>query len=319
MKKIFILISILSCILFGELSSSALTVAEEEALNAVKNFLNRRGTETQIDKSDNSVNFRKKDILYWVTFKEENKGMLYTLHRKTIKMVSENEDMEKNSRRIENATIASNYMNNMFPFKTLVNGSKVEFVFPIFAATPDEYLNVFQSVLNSMSDLQKDFDYCYDRAKLYTDSVHNYWSQNDTSLLVIPQKNINTVKNGKNFKITTVDFKIVDENGNDISNYGESIRKSDIKFIQPEVTAYAVKKGIYHIGMVIITPSGKTLVPEANANRTSTTVVELNTKPTVVELNGFGSPDGDFWTAGEYKVIFYEDNRIIKETSFNVL
>lgn len=320
MKKIYSILMVAICGLFAAPDSSAITRAEHEAQTAVNDYVRSLGWEAKIDKSDNSVNFRRKDILYWITFEEKEKGILYTLHRKTIKMDSENLEKEKIAQRVEISVIASNFMNNKFPFKTFVNGSKVEFVFPVFAATPEDFNKVFQSMLNTMVDLQKEFDRSYDRAKLVSDSIHDYWRNNDPKQLVIPQPgNEDAPESGNNLTITSVDFKVVDYNRNNISGYGENIRKADIKFIQPMVKVQAAKKGKYEIGMCIYTPDGKMLVPYRGAKRTSVTTVDVTTKPEYKELNDFGDKDGTFWSAGEYKVVFYEDNRVIKETSFNVL
>lgn len=321
MKKIISIVATALCMLLCSNVASAITKAEQEAQAAVKTYLNSKGWHTEIDSRDNSVNFSRNNILYWITFQEKENGVLYTLHRKTIKMEYENHSKETNSRRVENAVIAANLMNGKFPFKTLVSGTKVEFVFPIIAATPADYTKVFSSVFNAMSNLQPDFDKCYDRAKLITDSIHTYWRENDTTQLVVPQANQPELKNiTPNLTLSNnVDFRIINEKGEEITPYGQSIKLANLKFIQPQINVQAKKKGQYNIGMVIYTPGGKKLVPYQNALNTTETDVEVNTKPTLVELEAFGSKDGSFWEYGDYNVIFYEGDIELGTASFHVL
>ena len=317
MKRINSLILASLCIILGCNIASAFSKSEREAQTAIKNYLTQLGYSTQIDNKDNSVNFSYKGTLMYITFKEEGTGILYTLHRQALKF--EHNDANENARRLENATLAANLMNEQFPYKTFVKGNRVNFEFPVYAATPVDYTKVFGQILKNMSNVKTQFDNCFDRAQVTTDSIHRYWAENNPNALVVPQSNTKMTVNGQNLTITRVDFKTVSQDGADISQYGDNIRKSDIKYIQPQVTVTATKKGIYHIGMVITTPNGKTLLPSPKADRTTVTTVEIDKKPTTVELTSFGNKDGDFWLPGEYKVTFYEDNRVIKETSFNIL
>lgn len=318
MKRIKSLILAAICILVATGSAFAVSPGIKNAQNALSSYLKRQGYNSQIDNSDNSVNFQYKGYLFYVTFEENGSGILYTLHRRAIKMESGPDD--KRARRLENATLAANYMNANYPYKTYVNGTRVDFVYPTYAATPEDYIKAFPTILRSMDNIQKNFDRFYDVAKVKNDSIHQFWAKNDTSVLVVPQRRIQGVTNPQSLTVTgPVDFKVIDANGSTLADYGQSIRKSDLRYIQPRITLSANKKGTYHIGVVIIAPNGKMLVPSMRDNRTMITTKEIDKKPTTVELDSFGSEDGKFWLPGEYKVMFYEDNHLLKETSFNVL
>lgn len=319
MKKIFSIVAVALCVVFCSNVAKSITRAEQEAQTAVRNYFNSRGWETKIDKSDNSVNFYRDDILYWVTFQEKENGVLYTLHRKPIKMDSEDKGLEQ--RRIENSIIAANLMNKSNPFKTVVTGAKVEFVFPILAATPQDFTEVFPSVYATMKNVKRDFDNNFKSARMVTDSIHNFWRNNDTTLMVIPQKSVQ-IANNNVISLTmqkNVDFRILDEAGEVITPYGQSIRLGNLQFIQAQIAVSAKKKGIYTIGMDIYMPNGKKLVPFSDAYYTTETTVEVNTKPTVVDLESFGASDGSFWQLGEYKVVFYDGNNEIGSTTFHVI
>lgn len=326
MKKLFKFFPALLCMLVVSNSASAITGTERAAQQSLKNYLTTNNVNCKIDNSDESVNFQYKNILYWVTFKEQNGGMLYTLHRAPIKMESEKAGQkEADKRRIEIATYTSNILNNKYAYKTYVNNNRVEFEFPVFAATPEEYNKVFMKLLRTMENSKADFDAYYKTAKLKVDSIHRYWQENDTSTLIIPQQGIQVkAKDENTLKIEGVEFRVVDAMGNVISDYGKSIRKSEIKYIQPMVLVSASKKGIYHIGVVIKTPAKygrapKTLLPDAEATRTLISTVEVDKKAKDIELGKFGSNDGKFWEAGDYEVIFYQDGNEIYKTSFSVL
>ena len=322
MKRInYILIAAL-CILTGvsQAFGAKMSVKEKNAQKVVNDYLtNELGYTTKITADDNAVNFQAKGVLFWITFEESDKGILYTLHRRPIKMESPNDNNEKNSRRIENAIQTANLMNAVNAYKTYVTGNKVDFVFPVYAESAAEYTKVFPMVFKSLGNAKDSFDSLYDRGKEKSDSIHEYWAVNDPNSIVVPQPQKPNILSTPNLTISEVDFRIVDENGAEISPYGKSIRKSELLFIQPQVTVSASKKGVYHIGMTITTPDGRIMLPSVKADRTAVTTCEVDKKPTAVPLATFGSKDGDIWEAGEYKVVFYEGNNILKETSFTVL
>lgn len=312
MKRINHLIVAILCMVFAANSASAITEAERQAQQAVRTYLKEKKVNTKIDDRDNSVNFQYKDKLFWITFKEVKQNCIeYTLHRAHAKLGS-------NTAR-EKAYFATNYLNSKYNYKAFVNGNRVEFVSQTYAATPQEYTGVLLTLLKNMENIGKEFEDNYRRATFATDSIHSYWNNIDTTAIVIDQLNAQQVSATHNLTASKVDFRIVDANGNPITQYGESIRKADLKFIQPQITVKATKKGMYHISVIITTPDGKTLLPSRKALRTITSTVEVDKKDRAIDLGTFGNTSGDFWKAGEYKVTFFEDDTPIKTTTFNVL
>ena len=175
------------------------------------------------------------------------------------------------------------------------------------------------SLLKSMENIEDDFRVAYTKAKIPTDSIHRWWRENDTTIIVVKQPNAQPIQSTKNLTASKVDFRIVDANGTPITQYGESIRKSDLRFIQPQLSVKATKKGMYHIGVMITAPNGKIMLPTPNSNRTILSTVEVDKKDKPVDLGIFGNTTGDCWVAGEYRVTFYEDGNLIKTATFNVL
>ena len=315
MKNFRHLIVTILCTLFAINSIAAattMTQGEQKAQTALRTFLSGKKVNTKIHPKDNSVNFNYKGKLFWVTFKEMgNDGILYTLHRANIKLAS-------NTAR-EKGVFATNYLNDTYDYKSYVVGDHAAFVFPTFATSPEEYTKVFMSLLKSMENIEGDFRVGYNKATTATDSIHRWWRTNDTTIIVVKQPNAQQIQTTNNLTATKVDFRIVDANGNPITQYGESIRKSDLKFIQPQLTVKATKKGMYHIGIVITAPNGKMMLPTSNANRTIISTVEVDKKAKPVDLGIFGDSTGECWVAGEYKVTFFEDGKPIKTATFNVL
>lgn len=315
MKNFRHLLLTIICTLFAVNSiaaASPMTQGEQKAQTALRSFLSGKKVNTKIDPNDNSVNFNYKGILFWVTFKEMgNDGILYTLHRANIKLA--------NNPAREKGVFATNYLNRTHDYKAYVVGDHAAFVFPTFATSPEEYTKVFMSLLKSMENIKEDFRVGYNKAKTTTDSIHNWWSVNDTTVIVVKQPNAQPIQSSNNLTASQVEFRIVDANGTPITQYGESIRKSDLRFIQPQLTVKATKKGMYHIGVVITAPNGKKMFPASNSDRTILSTVEVDKKAKPVDLGIFGNNTGDCWVAGEYTVTFYEDGNLIKTATFNVL
>lgn len=303
-------------------AASNMSRGEREAQSAVSSFLAKKGYATKIDNTDNSVNFQHDSNIYWITFEEApGAGILYTLHRRPIKMESPNENAQKNKRRLENAVFAANMMNELYPYKTNVSDDRVDFSFPVYANSPEGFTDVFPTLLKTLSNAKDEFDKCYDRALAKTDAMRTYWAENNPKMIVVPQPKNGVKPNTQqpNLTISSLDFRILDDKGNVVKNYGDNLRKADMQFLQPKITVSANAKGVYELGVVITTPNGKILIPEKGTDRTIVTTAEIDKKPKEVEFDKFGTKDGSIWVPGEYTVTFYEGHFPIETTTFNIL
>lgn len=321
MKNLKTLFASALCLLIGTSSAFALNEAERRAQSDVVAYLKSVGIPSDIDSKDNSVNFLRNKVLYWITFDGSNAGITYTLHRRPIKMESTKADPDKNARRIEIARIATNLMNARNPYKSFVNGNRVEFVYPILASSPQAYTQVLSRLISSFDNVETDYKYNYDKAKHIADSIHTYWSENDTSYQTVPQKVNRVLTSGNNLHITDAFFRNISANGTEISGYDKNIRKSEAQFVQPAVVVYGDNKGVYRLGVQIKTPKGKILRPSSNSKMTIITPIDVTTnkKGKMMELDMFGVSDGTLWEAGDYQVTFFEDERPIKTTTFTIL
>ncbi len=320
MKNFKVLLAVVMTALLASAPAFAFNESERAAQRTFSDYLKSKGIASKIDDKDNSVNFYKGKTFYWVTFEGGATGILYTLHRAPLNMDVKGASKEETSRRLENATRAANYMNINNEFKTCVKGTKVEFSFPVYASSATEYTKMFDRILRNFDNAKEYYDQCHKKAKVYNDSVHQYWMKNDTAYKVVPQKTVrqNTSSVPSVF-ISKVAFRNVDEVGNEITGYNDNIRKSNVKFIQPRIEAKADKKGIYRLATRIKTPKGKILVPDRDSKMTTSTTVEVGKGLDEIELDVFGINDGSIWEAGEYGVVFYVDGKQVATDSFTIL
>lgn len=300
-------------------NNKSFNLIEKVAQQEIYKFLRNEGLKTQIDDADNSVMFFIRDRFYYITFKGDGRGVFYTLHAEPIKF--EFKDKNKASRMKENATVAANMLNAEGATKVYLADNRLHFSYPIFAKTPEEYTLVLKNIIADVAAArEKNYDFYLRKAKHVTDSIHNYWATNDTSKLVVPQKQFPEVKflNSNNLRIEKVDYRNVNQNGEEISNYNASLRSSELEFIQPKITIFAPKKGEYLIGVKIINPIGKTLVACKDATYTIKTLVEADKKGKEVELDWFGDDRPGLWMPGDYTIIFYDGDKEIKRDILSI-
>lgn len=305
----------------GAMSAQKVTLNEvqRKAQKSVIEFLRTKHYSPSIDTNDQSVCFKKGDILYWITFEGNSSPLLYTIHRKGIKFAND-KDKTVNRRR-EIAVQAANMVCAKRVVKAYMNGNKVDFCLPIYAATPEDFQQVFSAGLEAFDNIKKTFDESYSRGRVVADSIHDYWSNHDTTLVVVPQNNAPEVTRQRNLSISSFSVRVVDSGNGVLSDYDKSIRKSNCRYLQERVELSAKNDGAYKIGVKLYTPDGKLLVPNKNARFTTITTIDVPkaNKTNIYELLKFGSDDGKCWKAGEYRIEFYEDDTKIYSNTINIL
>jgi hypothetical protein len=297
-----------------------LNALQQSAQKSIVKTLKAKKIEPKIDINDESVCFTKDNVFYWITFEGEDSPLLYTIHRKSIKF-AEDDDAKLNHKK-EIAEKAANMVTAEETFKAYLADNKVEFSFPFYVNSEEEFANVIDKSLVAFADAKKSFDEKYKISKEVTDTIHSYWNHLDTTIVVLPQEQeIVTEVETPNVTIEDFAVRIVDKNGNELVGYNKSIRKNECKYLQEKVMTIATKPGIYKLGVKIYTPEGKLLVPTPDAKFTTLTKVELNksTRSTEVELAKFGTDDLGWWKAGEYKIEFYDGEVMVYSNSINVL
>lgn len=326
--KNFKLLLLLAAVMFGFMSASAINVNELQAQNEVKNYLTRQGFTVEIDDTDNSVMFRQQDILYWITFQGERggNGVLYTLHRRPIKLRADKDDDDAANRKNEVAIIAANTLNRTMKYKTFVKDCRVDFVFPMYASTPQEYIKQLRDVLESMLNIKKEFTQAFDRSKSVADSIHKFWNQNDTARVILPQKQSAKELKTVNIKINKVSIGSANSNSVDsdrelIVPFDGILQSRNCQYIVERLSISAESTGECVIGVKIFNPQGKFLAPTKEAVYTVELPIEVKKgkKDMEIEMPGFGTTDSNFWKPGVYRMEIYENGRLLrKDVVFNI-
>lgn len=308
-------------LLCGEVAVAQVTLNEvqKKAQKSIIEFLRSKHYSPSIDTNDQSVCFKKNDVLYWITFEGSGSPLLYTIHRKGIKFASDKDNTL--NRRREIAEKAANMVCAQRVVKAYMNGNKVDFCLPMYAATPEDFQKVFGASMATFDNIKQVFDNNYKKGRVIADSIHSYWSNLDTTVVVVPQNNYQEVVRQKSLIISSFSVRVVDAGNSVISDYDKSIRKNSCRYLQERVELTAKNDGIYKLGVKLYTPEGKLLVPTKDARFTTITSINVPkaNKTKTYELLKFGSDNGNIWKAGEYKIEFYEDDTNIYSNTINIL
>ncbi len=309
-------------------SAYSLNNYELVAQKSMNEYLKKRNYETKILEKDQSINFMVNGNLFWLTIEGNANHMLYTLHRRPIKL-TENATPEEAALLREKAIYAVNAMNIANPYKSFLNGDKVEFEFPVYALSPGEYQAVFPMILKKLDEVSMDnFKLRMLAATQTTDSIHNYWQGSGGAIsakdrLVVKQPVTTSSHNAKKTSgktaLSNPLIQSVDKRGNVLVPYGEILYQDKIQFLQPKISASSDKNNFYELGVQIVTPDGKIMVPSIEEDMTMTISAELGKKEKVVEFGSFGSAEEAIWKPGKYTVIFFVNGEEALRQTVNIL
>lgn len=317
--KILMLLTAMIAGVFGIKAQPTMTVAERVAQNKVMDYLKKQGFNVEIDRNDNSVLFKQRDVLYWITFKGNTSGILYTLHRRPIKLDGTDTSVERSNIRKEKAIAAANILNREEAYKTTVNNGKVNICFSVYASSPDEYIHQLTNVFKSMENAKAEFDKAYAKGGLYVDSIHTYWAKNDTSRVILPQVvNGVTHKASSGMNVSKIEVGSFAGNGNELVPYGGQLLRSKTQYIGERISFSAAQPGIYYIGVKLFDPAGRLIAPDKESP--FTTVKEYDVKKAGksydVDLEPFGTSNTNFWTPGQYKLEIYDADVLVRSDLF---
>lgn len=289
------------------MAQNSLTEDGTKAQKALVEYLRANGMTPSIDTRDNSVCFKSNDIFYWVTFGEKS-PVLYTIHRKGLKFD------EDPAFKPSCARVACNEVNRKHNIKCFYNEKRIEFIMQTYAKDPSDFHGGFRKMLEAFKDADITFKNTYDKA-------FDQWKKDSV------EQNKPIISNMLNatspLKVTYIAFGNFDAKGNVISDYNQPLRKSSIKYIKASLDVSSSEKGIFKIGMKIISPDDKVMVATKGVDYCSTTNIEIKkiNKTQECDLDSYGSDAEDFWKAGEYKVEIYDFEKGVQlySTTFNIL
>lgn len=295
---------------------------ESNAQKEINTYL-RKNHDTRLRDDDHSVNFVIDGNIYWITFEGDANGMLYTLHRRPIKLSEKDQKAEDFNARRENAVYAVDRINATKPYKAFIQGDQVMFEMPVFAATPDDYKKIFPRVLRTMKEINvDDFKRTMNQVKVVTDSVHKHWSGYAPGRQVVPQPSDfkpSVTQTDGTVRLSSPLVSSIDRAGNLLIDYNQPIYRDKVKFMQVKVKANATKAGNYTLGLKIINPKQETMVPSKNHSSSVIMPVELPKKEKEVIFAPFGSTENGVWVPGEYTLVFTVDGKEMLRQKINVM
>lgn len=321
MKSIKTFLTVALLIVLGGLSAQAvrLNESEKQAQRSLVEFLRSKKFAPSIDSNDQTVCFKKDGTLYWISVKGDANRMLYSLYRNGIRFAKA--DDPRLSCKAEVAMMAANKLNETRIIKSYQSGGVVRFCLPMYAKSPEDFEAVFALQMRAFDDIKQDFDRNYKLCKHKVDSIHNYWYDLDTTVVVVNQRNVANTAPARNLSISRISVRNVDANDGIISDYDQGVRKSKCEFLQEKVYLKADKAGMYKIGVRLYYPDGKLMVPARDARFTTITTINVPkaNKEGAYDLLKFGSKDSEIWEPGEYKIEFFEDDTCIYTDAINIL
>ncbi len=310
----FFAIAAALCLSVGAMAQNTLTDGGQKAQRALIEYLRSQNIVPKIDTRDNSVNFNRDDVLYWVTFKGEA-PVEYTFHRKGLKF-DDSDDFS-----LSCARLACNEVNQHTAAKAtvMVRPSKdgktterrVQFKFVSYAKEPSDFHGGFRAMLSSFKNIEDNWK------KAYADALKELKEKTE------PIKPKTVTPGASPLKATAISFANVDAAGNFISDWDQPLRKSDMRFIKTSVEVTSGEKGLYKLGVKIYNPDKRLMVATKGMEYATTSNIEIKKtdKPAFYEMEKYGDETPDFWKAGEYKVEVYdfEKGALIYNATFNIL
>lgn len=289
-------------------AAADLTPAQEKAQISVYTYLHKAKMEPKVDDSDNSVNFYKDGVLYWITFDKES-PILYTLQRKGFKVGAD----EKSYKR-KPAIMAANYVNLRHPaVKAVVDDKRVSFKVQVYAAKPEDLTAVLNSYLAAFENIENDFKKEYKSAEL---------SDRQTLDRMEEEARKNLPPSELRDMITGISIRLLDENEVVRSAYDQPLRSFNAQFIQIRLDfgPWNQKAEEFTLQIKVTKPNGQPIyLPGHRFTAESTIELAKSKKTQTFELDMFGSNEKGFWKAGEYKLEILEGGDIIYTTTFNIL
>lgn len=291
----------------GVMAQKSLTEDGIKAQKALIEYLRANNITPSIDTRDNSVCFKTNGVFYWVTF-EESSPILYTIHRRGLKFDDDPAFKPLCAR------FACNEVNRKHKIKCTYNDKRIEFIMQTYAKEPSDFHGGFRKMLAEFKDVDITFKNTYDK-------VFDKWKKDS----IAENKPItpDTPIGNSPLKVNSISFGNFDAKGTVISDYDQPLRKSACRYIKASLEISSTEKGIFKIGMKIVSPDGKAMIAVKGVDYSSTSNIEIKktNKPQQCELGAYGSDAQDFWKAGEYKVEIYdfEKGTLLHSTTFNIL
>lgn len=307
MKKVKVIL----CLLLMSVATAFagdLTPAQEKAQRSVYAFLFEKKYDPTVDTSDNSVCFRRNNVLYWITFEGES-PILYTFHRKAFKVGGEDKSFKRKP-----AIMACNEVNLKHKtVKLSVEEKRVDIAIQVYAAKPEDFTAVLLKYFAQFDKVDTDFRAAYETARKAEAEFADRIEQEARKDL--PPSQLRDLVQSASFRLVGADDKVVSE-------YDKPLRSFNARYIQArlEFGPWKEKDEEFALQMKVTKPDGKNIMlPGKKVTAEAKATLVKSKKNQYVEFDKFGSAKEGFWKAGEYKVEVLESGDTIFKTTFNIL
>lgn len=311
------------CVFTGIGSAFAFNTFEQLAQKQMREYLKERNYDTRVREDDHSLNFLVGENLFWLTFEGDANGMLYTLHRRPIKFDGEKRREAEVKRDCEDALRVVSIINAEQTYKAYLEGTKVNFEFPVYASSASEYQKVFPKVLKTLNSVNMDdFKKEMKQARSTNEELAKRMVGESLGCIVVEQprkSGPNMVGEKGGVEVEALDVCAVDKNDKVVYPYGEYIYQDKLQFLKPRLKLSALKPGNYNIGIQIITPDDMVMVPEMGERMTMSALVEIGKKAQTIEFDSFGTTEPGFWENAPYKIVIFVDGKEVHSQTVKVL
>lgn len=319
-----------------------MTRNEEAACGKVKFELTLKKIECELEE-DNTLSFTYNDQLFWISFKEIDKKILYTINRNYIRILKDNPgdeiDKESNDTYLENrAAFITDYINSNSRVKAYYKDGIIYLCLSAFYSSPESFSAAILGNLSLFNGIRS----TYEKGKKYAterldkisgkkpetknDKDKDAVTKKDTrkDILVQPQPVEKEKPSNTSVQVTEFGISSHDAKGAVLTPLNSGLYQKKCEFLYPEVRLKANEDLTARICVRIINPDGKLLVPDKDAKYTFISApLKIKKKAGDFQTLGkFGSEDSNFWKPGRYTIELYEETcpeKAIYTENFNVL
>lgn len=266
-------------------AADELTTEQKAFRTSIMTFLKEEGFSPYIDNDDNSLNFKREGILFWINVGDGSPFYI---------------ELVRSGFNTENANVdallkACNMVNRKEKcVKAIKYDNSIGLVMETFCHSAEAFKYIFYkgiSVLNSTHDA---FEKYYDE-------------YNDGSSSTQP------------FTFSSAFIGITDNDGSVITDFGSTLYSSKTKYLTSKLYLNGITPGSYTIDMKMYTPSG-TLSTGKNSPSGYSFSETINVKSgkNSYVLKGWGGKDFGHWSSGNYRMEYYYKGVKIGEKEFRI-
>ena len=286
---------VISCVLIANtVLADDLTPTQKKFRSDVLNFLKEEGFAPYIDESDNSVTFKKEGELHWITVSGESP--FFVIFRRGGYTLTGENALDRTA-----ALLACNEVNkDKAAVKMYCTEKSVLIGVELYTRSVEDFKYSFYSNIRALAASDEEF-------------VEKYRSFNSGS------GGGGAATGSGALSVNTLEVANTDENGEIITNYGNSIYSYNSMYLKPKITLHADQAGTYTIFVKLFMPSGDLATGSNSPSGYSySDELKVSSGTYAYTLSGWGGKDKGHWKAGTYRYEFWNRGKKIGSGSVRV-